>query len=179
MIHQLVYHVSGSFEETDALAVGAPYRFSFPETAARVHIDIRRPDGVVETISTARTIDTNEVVYTKTFRPGYYTYTTRGGVTRLGAFVVNPDTAESDLTRIDKDALEKHLSPADVRLCSSIDEMQKLVTPLREGVHLRDLFILVTIIAAVFETVVSNWVTPKTEAKRKPTLFPAEEGSNA
>ncbi len=178
MIHQLVYHVSGSFEETDSLAVGAPYRFNFPESAARVHIDIRRPDGIEETISTAPTADTNEAVYTKTFKPGYYTYSTRGGVARSGAFVVNPDTAESNLERTDEDALDEHLSPSTVRVCSSIDEMQKLVTPLREGVHLRDLFILVTIIAALFETVVSNWVTPKTEAKKKPTLVPAEEGAN-
>jgi len=179
MVHQLVYHMSGSFEETDALAVGAPYRFSFPESAARVDIDVRRPDGIEESVATAPTADDNEAVYAKTFTPGYYAYSTRGGTNAHGAFVVNPDTAESDLTRIESGPIEEQLAPATVSICSSIADMQKLVTPLREGVHLRDLFVFIAITIAVFETIISNSITPKHDAKRQPTLPPAEEPASA
>jgi len=179
MIHQLVYHVSGSFEETDSLAVGAPYRFSFPESATKVDIDIRRPDGVEESIATKPTADKNEAVYAKTFKPGYYAYAARGGADARGAFVVNPDTAESNLMRIESEKLTEQLAPANVNVCSSIEDMQKLVTPLREGVHTRDLFIFIAIAAAVFETIISNWITPKHETKKQPTLSLAEEPANA
>jgi hypothetical protein len=177
MIHQIVYHVCGSFEETDSLAVGAPYRFSFPETAATVHVDVRRPDGVEETVSSSPTADTNAVVYTHTFRPGYYAYATRGGVTRRGAFVVNPNTAESDLRPIEEDALEDHLRPANVRICSTADAVRKRVTELREPRRLQDLFILAAVVVAVFETVISNWTVPKGEEGRAPAPAPAEEGA--
>ncbi len=176
MIHRIVYYACGALGEADSLAVGAPYRFNFPETAARVDIDIRRPDGIEETISTAPTPDANEAVYAQTFKPGCYTFTTRGGVVRSGAFVVNPDTAESNLERVSAGELEKHLAPSVVRVCSNIGEMQKSVTPLREGVQLRDLFILVAIIIAVFESVISNWATPRGETKKQSTLLPVREG---
>jgi VWA domain-containing protein/aerotolerance regulator-like protein len=175
LIHQVVYHVCGSFEETDSLVVGAPYRLNFPQTARPVQIDVRRPDGIEETLETEPLSDSNQAIYAQTFTPGYYTYATRGGVEVKGAFVVNPDTAESRLARISRDELVKHLEPAMVRICSSIAEMQKLVTPLREGVHLRDLFILLVIVAAVFETVISNWAAPRSETKRKPTLSVEEK----
>lgn len=170
MIHQLVYHVCGSIAETDSLAVGAPYRFRFPETATPVAVTVRRPDGTEETITTRPMPDSNEAGYADTFTPGYYTYTTEGGVSRRGAFVVNPDTAESDLSRVSPNELEQHLAPAIVRVASSIDEMEKLVAPLREGVHLRDLFIVATIALVVFETVISNWLSPKSETSKKPLL---------
>ncbi len=179
MVHQLVYHMSGSFEETDALAVGAPYRFSFPESAARVDIDVRRPDGIEESVATAPTADDNAAVYAKTYTPGYYAYSTRGGASARGAFVVNPDTAESDLTRIESGPIEEQLAPATVSICSSIADMQKLVTPLREGVHLRDLFVFIAITIAVFETIISNWITPKHDTKTQPTLPPAEKPASA
>ncbi len=175
MIHQLVYHVCGSVAETDSLSVGAPYRFRFPEAATPVTITLRRPDGAEETITTRPMPDSNEAVYADTFTPGYYTYTAEGGVSRRGAFVVNPDTSESDLARVSAEELEQHLAPAIVRVSSSIEEMEKLVAPLREGVHLRDLFIVAAIALAVFETVISNWISPRSEADRKPSL--ATEGA--
>ncbi len=127
MMHQLVYHVCGSVVETDSLAVGAPYRFRFPETAMPVAVTVRRPDGTEETVKTRPMPDSNEAVYADTFAPGYYTYTTEGGAARRGAFVVNPDTAESDLSRVSAEELEPHLAPSIVRVSSSIDEMEKLV----------------------------------------------------
>jgi len=177
MIHQLVYHVCGSLEEARSLAVGARQQFSFPETAEPVNVDISRPDGTEESVATAPTADANEAAYTKTFMPGYYAYSTRGAVEKRGAFVVNPDTAESDLTRIESKKVAGVLAPAHVDVCSSIADMETRMTRLREGVPLRDLFVFIAITVAVFETVISNWVTPKQETQKQPTLAPAEESA--
>jgi hypothetical protein len=175
MIHQLVYHVCGSFEASDSLAVGAPFRFSFPSATEPVEIDVRRPDGVEESITTKPTDADNAAVYANTFTPGYYRYVTRGGAQKQGAFVVNPDTAESNLDRIEEVELAEHLDPVRASTFKTVEDMQKEVAALRKGVHLRDLFILVAIAAAVFETVISNWVTPKHE--RRKSLFATAEAS--
>jgi hypothetical protein len=179
MIHQLVYHVCGSFEPADALAIGAPYRFSFPAATQPVAIDIRRPDGVEESINTRPTDEANAAVYANTFIPGYYHYSTRGPVRTQGAFVVNPDTAESDLERIERAELAAHLEPVRVSTFQTVADMQKEVAALREGVHLRDLFILVAVAAAVFETVISNWVTPKREKRRRGLAMAGGEGGRS
>lgn len=179
MVHQLVYRVCGSFGETDTLAVGAPYRFRFPESAARVDVDVTRPDGIEERVSTKPTADTNEAVYAQTFRPGFYRFSTRGGVTKQGAFVVNPDTAESNLERISDDALERHLAPSNVRVFSSVNELLAFASSLREGVQLQGLFIAATIAVALFETVISNWVTPRGQDKKRSALEPEETAERA
>ena len=170
MVHQLVYHLCGSFEETDSVAVGVEYHF--PKDLTPAEITVRRPNGVQETL------EPGEVKYADTFEPGPYTYVARGAVARRGAFVVNPDTTESDLKRLSKEDLTKHLAPSTVRFWSDADEMRRVVAPLRTGVPLRHWFILITIILVVFETVISNWITPKSQARKQPTLITAEEGAS-
>ena len=177
LVHQIVYRVCGSFEEKDSLAVGATYQF--PDSAVATEIDLRRPDGTQRAIRPKPTAEPKPIIYRDTFEPGRYTYTMRGGVNRESAFVVNPDTTESDLDRVPEDELRKYLKPAMVTFCRSVEEVEEAVSPLRKGIPLRELFILITIILVVFETVTSNWLTPRTRSARKPTLAPAEEGAHA
>ena len=99
-------------------------------------------------------------------------------VARRGAFVVHPDTTESDLKRLSEEDLTKHLTPSTVRFWSAADEMRRVVAPLRTGVPLRHWFILITVILVIFETVISNWITPKSQARKQPTLIAAEEGAS-
>lgn len=139
MILQLVYHVCGVVTETDSPGIGVPYRFRFSETAMLVAKIIRRPDDMEEMITTRSMPDPDNAACTGSFAPACCTYyTIEGGSSRRWASVVNPDTAESDLARISHGRPERHLAPTIVRFASSIDEVEKLVAPLRKGVHLRD-----------------------------------------
>ncbi|MFW6107883.1 MAG: hypothetical protein ACOC70_01660, partial [bacterium] len=170
LIHQLVFHVCRRLEQK-AIAVGAP--FEFPEHLRRVPLFVRRPNGSEEKVKLGR------LLYHNTFEPGGYTYQPAGRPVPEGAFVVNPDIAESDLAPIDPDEVVDFLAPATVTVCKSIDEMRERVAPMREGIPLRDAFVFLTLAFVIIETVVSNWVTPRSRGENQPATPAAQEGAAA
>jgi len=122
---------------------------------------VRRPKG---------TIRVNEVFFRNTFTPGIYSYAPSTGVGPAGVFAVNRYGAESNLERVDAEAVKKALEGATVFYADNGEDARKMSDLIREGIHSRLItyFLVAALLVTLAEGFYSNFVKPS-RAKQQAT----------
>ncbi|MFH1498444.1 MAG: hypothetical protein ABII82_11515, partial [Verrucomicrobiota bacterium] len=164
LLHQLTYYLAQTRRVTGAVAPGSPVRF--PGGKA-----VRAGAGESSTIEITDPLGTTAAaplvqgqsdlvfpVYSATVRPGVYSWRDRDDESRQGAFVVNLNTAEGDLTALSREALaEKMLAGRKAHFARSADEARAVAQRLREGVRLRTPLLFFVIAVLLMECLTANY----------------------
>lgn len=165
LMHRIVYYVTETTEQKDSYLVGSPVRFSFPELPQPLTIRMTEPSEKVTLLKSEKAGGTGGLVFKDTHTVGVYEYQVLGAP-KKGAFVVNPDPAESDLTRITKEELQRRLPGRHLHFARNLSEMQQIVARLREGLQLRDVFLAIVLCLAVFECLLANLTVPEAKDEK-------------
>lgn len=104
----------------------------------------------------------NTAVFAETAWPGVYRWQTVGPQPQQGAFVVNPDSDESNLAMIDKAAI-----PSRILVADSGEELARLVEQQRKGSPLWDYVLFIVLLFAVLECLLANRNRPTEQTSSK------------
>jgi len=159
LIHQLVYYLTQKTDVKGDYLLGAPVRLSF-DTNDQLTVELIHPDGKRVALDTKPTPERNSVLVEDIERVGTYTYSVPGKQGFDGAFAVNPDTRESDLTPISADELRRLLPERKLYFVNDPKDLKATVKRLREGVELWDYFFYAVLALILFECFFANRVMP-------------------
>jgi hypothetical protein len=162
--HQLCQWLAQRAQSKEEYLVGAAVRFPFPDRMDSAAVKVTAPDGVVTQVKSRPTAESNEAVFYATDAPGLYDYVV-GNAERSGKFVVNPDPVESDLTRLPQDELKAVFGARPFYPVTTLQEMNRAIDRIREGVALQVLLFFIVLGLAVLESVASNWGARKRAAE--------------
>jgi len=103
-----------------------------------------------------------EFRYDATHDIGIYTLRMLQGVSaKQIAYAVNVDPDESLPTKVKREDLEEMFAPAPLVFADNPDDLSETFKLLKQGRSLWGLFLTAVLVALVFETFVSNWLSPK------------------
>lgn len=121
-------------------------------------IEVTDPRGLLKAASLeVRADNARHAVFRDTARPGIYAWRRTGDDTEHGAFVVNIDTAESDLAVLTQEAvLRDMLAHRKAYFAADAKEAQALAVRLREGIQLRTPLLFLVLGVLVAECVLAN-----------------------
>jgi len=168
LLHRIVYYVGRSRAYEPSTPVGMACRLRIGETNEPVTVRFYPPptqeqltQGVEpEPVSVESEMQggENSAVLLKTERPGIYRAEVELGptVSRRHYFAVNVPARESDLERLSVQEARRRLGVDDLTIVRDAEELRAVVRRAREGLPLWDFLLLLTIVAAVCETYVSN-----------------------
>jgi len=156
-----VHYLVGEARQIAPLRPGVPKRFITPAAEGRVSVDVTDPTGrTTEVAPTA----TGELIYRDTYRPGIYRYSTSGPPPETGYFAVNPEPEESELRRIDPQALAERFPRYDLRLAASPEELKAVMTRLHQPYQLGAVFFWLLLVVAAVEGVLANRISANLQA---------------
>jgi len=202
LLHRLVYYLTEREEVSTSYAVGTPVNITLRDITRPVTVEVRDPGGDLHEVKAAPGTVATQATFAQTDERGPYFYVVRDPerapateASKLeSAFVVNPDSQESDLTPLGDPArpstrataLEKLLAghivhyvgpPEKANATSLLAAIEKI----RKGVPLRNIILYIVLFIAIFETFFANRVVPalRTAEERRsapatPTPAPAE-----
>jgi len=150
------YLVRQSAPHARSYTAGTPVRIPFPGVTEPTTLDVTTPSDETIQVRTARGETGQEAVFGLTFRPGVYTYESLEHQEVRGAFAVNPDPAEANLTPMEWQDLRSRLPVSKAYYATDVSELRERVVAMREGVQLWNLFLFVVLMLAVFECFVAN-----------------------
>ena len=149
----------------NALA-GQPIVLQFPDQAEPTGIEVVPPSGETLRLKTEgiqgqvgqtfRYADTHEIGV-------YLLRTMNTGRQKTLSYSVNLDPDEADPAKLEHEELEKLFSPTPVVFAENPDDLTSTFTMLREGKSLWGMFLTAVLVGLVFETFVSNCLSPKKE----------------
>jgi len=127
-------------------------------------VNITPPEGPEEVLPLTAGKSGLEVAFARTARPGVYQWAVAGAgpeETGLrGAFAVNPDGAECDLTQAPPRAIARALAPAEVYVGGSVREVNAAAAQAAGGSNFWAHLLVVVILLLVIEAVVANRFRP-------------------
>jgi len=156
LMHQSVYHLSGTRETARDFIVGHP---------ARLTLESEPPGGTLKVVSPSkkgleaqviRQGDDYGATVVETEEPGVYeSAPAEGERTRL-SFVVNLDPLESELAALSEEELASRLPSKRLILVERLEELGETVQAMREGVQLWNFFLVAVVLLALTECFVAN-----------------------
>ncbi len=159
----LVFDLANVEQERFETLAGSPLVLPREESAGPMNVEVIVPTG--ETIRPEGQPSANE--------PFRYADTQEIGIYELKllppsrprqlAYAVNADADEFDPATVDREALEKHFAPMPMVFAEDPDDLTSTFKWLREGKSLWGLFLTAVLIALIFETFLSNRLSPKPE----------------
>ena len=131
-----------------------------PPTGETLHLSSRPGQGPLSHLRRGH----QEFRYTDTHQIGIYKLRPlEGPGARPVGYSVNLDPEEADPARIDREELQDRLAPCPLVFADDPDDLAGTLARLREGKSLWELFLVGVLIVLVFETFVSNRLSPKQE----------------
>jgi hypothetical protein len=109
LLQELVIYAVSNNRSDQGLLAGEPWTRTLQTRGADVTAQVRRPDGVVDPLTASSGANLADFHYDHTERAGIYDAEFGPPVSRKEKFAINVDAAESNLTRIAKDELEREL----------------------------------------------------------------------
>jgi hypothetical protein len=166
MLALMTFEMAGVERQQRSVLAGAPLVLQFDEQSRPSGVEILTPDGARiqkenrdekgNLAQTFRYPDSHEV--------GVYTLNLMGGPRpKAAAFAVNLDPDELNPAVLAHSALEESLRPTPVVFAEDPDDLTSTFKWLREGRGLWEWFLSAVLVFLVFETFVSNWLSPEPE----------------
>jgi len=188
LVRSMVYYAAHREASSTATTTGSPLPFDFPKREGAVSLAVTDPAG--RTTETTHPAPEGEKGYPPAELPGIYEVHVKTAPTEELAYAVNVDAAESDLTPMRVDEVEKLFNG-----CSSeffvasvggdagsgragLGQVSDLVSRIREGVKLWDAFLAAVLAMAVFECFFSNRALPKAGRDMAAAEVASEDGGD-
>jgi hypothetical protein len=153
LVHQVVRYLNGSKEVADEIQVGQSIPFVSSLESGRAPWLVRRPDGRVDTVLLKPDQGFLRGRYLAEGPPGVFV--AEREKEPPFTFVVNLDTTESDLVRVDPEKVRRYYGEKSVQLVSHVDQILSALKRSREGVRLWPL--LLALVAVLF--FLENWLS--------------------
>lgn len=164
LLARLVFELAGAEQARHQATAGSPLVLPFRDEIRPVGVEVLPPSG--ETIR-LRSEDEQgkpgqEFRYADTHQIGIYLLRLLEAVrpTQI-AYSVNADPDEADPTKIEREELEKRFGRTPLVFADDPDDLSSTFAWLREGKSLWELFLAAVLIGLVFETFLSNRLSPK------------------
>jgi hypothetical protein len=159
LVTRLTFRLAGAESERTMVLAGAPVTVPLGKGASQAkgaEIDVVRPSGEVLRVR-AKEQDGHIFRYADTHETGVYL------VRRVDrqpseqhAFAVNIDPVESDPTTLSRQELQARLGDRPLLYCEGLDSLADMITRLREGTSLWELFLAAVLAGLVLEVFLAN-----------------------
>ncbi|MFH0964061.1 MAG: BatA and WFA domain-containing protein [Planctomycetota bacterium] len=157
LLSELVFHVISDEVRLTSYAVGAPVEIVLPGAAdSQFEINVTDPSGSITRLERAREGENAVASFRNTFAPGVYAWRTEGAFDRQGSFVVNIESAESELARANRSQVVQTLRGREVRWTGDVKDTKELARSLREDRPLTAAFLFAVLAFALFEVWLAN-----------------------
>ncbi len=163
LLHQITYALARMHDVEGSIAPGQPVYFRGPQAARNsadkdMQITVSDPRGVVEAVALEPSSDgVLSPVYRHTSRTGIFTWSHPGDDGGRGAFAVNLDTAESDLTALSQEQIAvQMLNSRKAHFVRNAGEALAVAARLRQGLRLRTPLLFFVVGLLVFECILAN-----------------------
>lgn len=169
MIARLAFELAGAEQSQHMTLAGAPLVVQFEPGRQPGAVEILPPSG--ETIRRTPQDEegqaTDEFRYADTHDIGIYLLRLLGASEpKQIAFSVNADPDEAETARIGRDELKKRFGKIPVVYAEDPEDLTSTFRHLREGDSLWGLFLTAVLIALIFESFLSNQLSPKSEEEQ-------------
>ncbi len=166
LLARLTFDLAGAEQTRHMALAGSPLVVQFDQQATPGGVEVVPPSG--ETIR-RRAVDeqgnrTAEFRYAETHDIGVYIVRLLEAAQPVRiAYSVNVDPDEADPTKIERAELEDRFGKTPIVFAENPDDLSSTFAWLREGKSLWMLFLSAVLVALVFETFLSNRLSPKQE----------------
>jgi hypothetical protein len=111
LMQEIVFHAFSGRSGERQLLVGEPLVRAVHSRGADIATTITRPDGETDALRVTQGANLSDFVYDKDDVSGFYEVQFGPPLSRTEAFAVNVDPRESNLTKLEKEELERELLP--------------------------------------------------------------------
>lgn len=176
LLARFTFHLVGTESVQRGSVAGLPLVVDFEPANCPLSVEVIPPSGLPRRLPN-KTEDGQAAPtfrYDDTHEPGIYTLRLLEGTTpgQL-AYAVNPDPDESLSATVDREEFAQWAKPADVIFADNPDDLSEVFRRRREGDQdLWPWFLTAVLLVLVFETFLSNRLTPKGEDQQLKELPP-------
>jgi len=167
-IARLTFELSGIEQSQHATLAGAPLVLKFEKASQPIGIEVQTPTGETMRLTTKAMEDNKGQIfrYIDTYEIGIYLLRMLDDAHAAPiAYAVNLDPEEIEPAKIEWEELQKSFGPTPLIFAENPDDLSGTFAWLREGKSLWTFFLSAVLIGLVFETFISNWLSPKSEQK--------------
>jgi hypothetical protein len=161
---RMTFELAGTEQTLHTALAGSPLVLPLVEEANPVSVSVVPPSGKLYALETKSEPGHRGQVlrYDDTYDVGFYTMRPLVGTgAKQIAFSVNVDPEEANPAKADPDEIRRSFAPADVLFADDPEDLSGTFKLLHEGTSLWDYFLWAVLVILVFETFVSNWLSPK------------------
>jgi hypothetical protein len=153
-MHRGVRYVHADFNASGSeVLVAHPVERAVNWIDSDAPITVVLPSGVTEMLKPTTSIGGMSVIVPRTDNPGIYRL--QSGERSLGAFAVNVDTNESDLTRLTEPDVEEILDGANVHILPPTARLDQKLLQSQQGYEIWKLLLWTVLVLIVIE----SWLT--------------------
>ena len=174
LLVRMTFDLAGIEQAQRAALAGSPLVLPFDEEKNPLSVAVVPPSGTLYELKTKSEPGHRGQVlrYNDTYDVGFYTMRPLVGTgAKQVAFAVNVDPEEANPAKADPEELKERFAPADVLFADDPEDLTSTFKLLHEGTKLWDYFLWAVLLVLVFETFVSNWLSPK-PAEEQPQNVP-------
>jgi len=164
LLVRMTFELAGTEQAERMALAGSPLVLPFDDERNPLRVAVVPPSGTLYELKTkAEPGHPGQVLtYTDTYDVGFYTMRPSAGTgANQVAFAVNVDPSEADPTKAEPEDLRGRFAPTDVLFADNPEDLSDTFKMLHEGTNLWGYFLWAVLILLVFETFVSNWLSPK------------------
>ncbi len=166
LLVRMTFELAGTEQTLRTALAGAPLTLAFEEETRPIKVEVVPPSGTLNRLDTKSEAGQPGQVfhYAETHDVGFYTMRPlEGSRTKQVAFSVNLDPDEADPAKIDREELKERFGPVDLVFAEDPENLSDTFRTLHEGTSLWGLFLWALLAVLVFETFLSNRLSPKQE----------------
>jgi len=166
LLARMTFELAGAEQTYRTTLAGAPLVMNFEEEARPITVEVIPPSGTQNRLPTRGEEGQRGQVfrYDDTHDIGVYLLRPLEGTkTRQVGFSVNVDPDEALPTKIDREELQQRFGPTRLVFAEDPEDLSGTLKAIREGRSLWTLFLALVLATLVFETFLSNRLSPKQE----------------
>jgi len=165
LLARLTFELAGAEQARHQAVAGAPIVIPFEDEIRPLGVEVLPPSGATIRLTMEPDKEGNRpdsFRYADTFDVGIYVLRLLEAVRPTQfAYSVNVDPAEANGTKIAREELEERFGSTPLVFAEDPDDLSSTFAWLREGTSLWELFLSAVLFALVFETFLSNQLSPK------------------
>ena len=164
LLVRMTFELAGTEQAQRTALAGSPLVLPFDDEKNPLSVAVVPPSGTLYELKTKSEPGHRGQVlrYNDTYDVGFYTMRPLVGTgAKQVAFAVNVDPEEANPAKADPYELKDRFAPTDVVFADNPEDLSSTFKMLHEGTNLWDYFLWAVLVVLVFETFVSNWLSPK------------------
>lgn len=162
LLARMTFYLSGAEQVRYEGLAGVPISVRFEKENRPLGVELQPPTGETIRLQTKEEGGEQEFRYSETHEIGVYLLRVLDARKPMQvAYAVNVDPDEANPQKIERDEFRQRLGKTPVIYAENPDDLTSTFKLLREGRSLWGTFLTCVLIALVFETLLSNMMTPK------------------